>query len=177
MPEGPHPAHGSGAEPVDRGTLWHCPEVERIMAGPLPGIFEVPPEVLAEIDETFRWEGVYLGDLFEEMNSLAKGRTVSCVYVRTGRPGIWETLSLASDLQAEIDHDPKIEGGWRGRPGIDCGGRSFTCHSSLQECGFYVLQTEFRTGEGRAEDEEACSFGYPPEVPVERGGRAPGGGD
>lgn len=180
---GPHSMSG----PIILGELWHCPEVERIMAGPMPGIlsgpfpgrFDASPEELAEIDETFEWEGAYLDDLTVRTSSSAKGRDVTCVYRQTGRPWGRVKLNLAPGLQAEIEHDRRVEGGWRGLPGLDCGGYGFSCRGSTRECGFYVRRAEIKTGENSTEGEETCLWPplEAPEVPVERGGRATGGGD
>lgn len=170
---GPHSMSG----PIIPGELWHCPEVERILAGPLPGIFEVLPEELAEIDETFRWEVVHLDELIEETGSSAKGRSVSCVYEQTGRPWGWVKLNLASSLEAEIGRDPTVEGGWHKPLTEDCGRYGFSCFSSPRECGFYVREAEISTSESNSEDKEPCSPFGPPSIPTEQGGRATGGGD
>ncbi len=169
--EGP-PKLASG-HPGDSNTgrsLWYCPEVERILIGPLPEIFEVQPEELAKFNETFRWVGVYLDDLIEKTNSSAKGSAVSCVYQQAGSPWGRAKLNLASSLQAEIKHDSRVEGGWRGLPGIDCGGYGFSCISSSRECGFYVLQAELQPDPVETGEEGACSL--PVDEPAGPSGRS-----
>lgn len=191
MPEGPHPAHGSGAEPVDRGSLWHCPEVERVMAGPLPGIFEMSeedraligkPEVIKEGELSHftgtRWGGVSLQYLFEVGDRKVKGKTITCTYWNADRARSLK-LTVIPDLYGEITLDPRVDGGWGRWIGTDCAAPAFGCRGSVQECGFYVHQTDVRIRELKTRDDEPCL--WPPldltEVPVERGGRATGGGD
>lgn len=128
-----------------RITVWHCPEVGRILAGPLPEIFE-DSFAVSSIDKSFKFYEVTVGWGFgsgpkygRDGNSI-NGKLLTCEYLRkadlsTPRKMRQIRLSRAYDVRIEFSDD------WR-LGAIPDGGHVATCKSSVADCSFYVVEAE-----------------------------------
>lgn len=128
-----------------RTAAWQCPEVERILAGPLPEIFGGSPEVIKN-DKGFEFHEVIVGWPFgsgseygRDGNSI-KGQSLTCKYLRKAdltAPGKLRGIRLLPryDVRIEFADD------WR-LGAIPDGGHVATCKSSVADCSFHVVEAE-----------------------------------
>lgn len=146
---GPHPIN-FGYIP---GELWHCPDVERILAAPLPKIFsELYPPEFEQIGKGYSWQKVGLWSVKYAAAVWVHGQEVICVYRHEektrdfGLPkDIW--LSLAPDWEGNIPPPSALDPAWfrtgyRPDESVDGIDAEYECNLGPTECGFYVVPRE-----------------------------------
>lgn len=164
------PGKISSHEPsVDRKSLWHCPEVERILAAPLPEIFSPLSRDGRKIDARFKWHDVEIRRLWGEADGRVYGNILNCNYhverslLAPGERRSWH-LFLSPQFAAEVNIGSSGDGPWNVQ--ILSHGTAADCDISTTACGFHLVSP----------NGAVPSNGYPihpPEVPVEQGGSMP----
>lgn len=141
MPEGPPAGTMSG-------TAWRCPEVDRILAAPLPEVFRVVSGELSSVNVDFYWVQVaMMSATYEPGASFAIGDELVCSYAAPREPheplrsDQYLQLALVRDVNVEIDLASDIEGWWQVDANIH-GSAYFVCRASAFECEFTVDMAE-----------------------------------
>ncbi len=121
-----------------RRSIWHCPDVQAILADEYSDVFDPPCEVcLAALDEmyagnyTWEWTQASLTRLYGVTDGIASGHELQCEYMEPyGDMAV--TLSLSSALDARVVVGSGTYGPWN--PFYE--GKEYRCRNDREACKF-----------------------------------------